>query len=407
VRRAAALLPLLALSCVQPARWTAADDPTPDLARILLETDQPERLIVLSGPTEVPEIPVRERLRPCCAFGSDLRVSAGFLPIPAYRVPNVIGPEDLGPHTYDAGLVHRRREGDREFGIGRENNGLVYTCRAGFIDTAHVRDYLDWAAFFAVRIGKALLRASPEQIELPDEGGARRVRVQTPPQIVASDPVLAARAAGQWVAFQLSIWHELATWYGWQSVAGFPEEASAFSPEDLYSNLLGVKLAGALLHRRSLRSEPLFNQGASEWTAQAFVALQATPREVGIDAIHALDGVWWNSRARLPDKNLLLRRNFEIGDPLEPWRVPASLAPESLRKACGDVEPLPLANPEAQAGIPFASWLTFEIDVDAEILAQPSFPALGRAVTQADFPALVAAARAQNRTEAGPDADHP
>ncbi len=38
-------------------------------------------------------------------------------------------------------------------------------------------------------------------------------------------------AVGEWIAFQLGVWHEIATWYGWASVRGFSEKASAFSPE--------------------------------------------------------------------------------------------------------------------------------------------------------------------------------
>ncbi|OWA85706.1 hypothetical protein BV377_29140, partial [Klebsiella pneumoniae] len=39
------------------------------------------------------------------------------------------------------------------------------------------------------------------------------------------------------LAFEIALWHEIAQWYGFQSVPGFSEEISAFSPEDLYSNL--------------------------------------------------------------------------------------------------------------------------------------------------------------------------
>ena len=50
-----------------------------------------------------------------------------------------------------------------------------------------------------------------------------------------------------WAGYQLSLWHEIATWYGWASFEAFPERASAFSPEDLYSNLLGAKLVGPII----------------------------------------------------------------------------------------------------------------------------------------------------------------
>ena len=53
----------------------------------------------------------------------------------------------------------------------REHNGLVYTCRGGFIDTAHVRDYADWAIFLVAQIAR--LAETGGVVELPDEGGRR------------------------------------------------------------------------------------------------------------------------------------------------------------------------------------------------------------------------------------------
>ena len=39
------------------------------------------------------------------------------------------------------------------------------------------------------------------------------------------------------------MWHELVTWAGRRTVSVFSEGFSAFSPEDLYSDLLGARLA--------------------------------------------------------------------------------------------------------------------------------------------------------------------
>jgi hypothetical protein len=62
----------------------------------------------------------------------------------------------------------------------------------------------------------------------------------------------------EWTAWQMSIWHETVTWFGWDAVPGFSEEASAFSPEDLYSNPLAARarlsarraVGDALQHQR-------------------------------------------------------------------------------------------------------------------------------------------------------------
>lgn len=44
------------------------------------------------------------------------------------------------------------------------------------------------------------------------------------------------------IAYDLSVWHEIATWYGVSSVPLVSEQFSSFSPEDVYSNLLGLCL---------------------------------------------------------------------------------------------------------------------------------------------------------------------
>lgn len=64
----------------------------------------------------------------------------------------------------------------------------------------------------------------------------RRVQLNafTPPPGVRQRYQLAAWLAGH-LAFEIAQWHEIAQWYGFQSVPGFSEEISAFSPEDLYS----------------------------------------------------------------------------------------------------------------------------------------------------------------------------
>ena len=170
---------------------------------------------------------------------------------------------------------------------------MVSSIRAGggFIDTAHVRDYADWTIFIASRICLSLEEGVT--IELPPEGGERRL-VFNP-----IDEALIHRygrkqltiALAQWSAFQLSIWHELATWAGWSWSAAFPELASAFSPEDLYSNMIGIRLAGAVALERSARTDDLFNRSLDAWLADVLVELGATSKEVGREAMYAVDGM--------------------------------------------------------------------------------------------------------------------
>jgi len=399
----------LGMACAtQPPRWSTQEQPTLDDARILLEGDPLDSIARDPHPSALAGIPIRKRLRPCCAFGTGLKVRVGAVPVPGFRIGNLMGPDDVGPHTYDSGALTRSVDpSDARRGM-REHNGLVYTCRGGFIDTAHLRDYVDWALYLGAEIARHIYDGTT--IVLPDEGGQRRVVVKpVAPELV--DRYGRSRMTiqlAEWVGFQLSIWHEIATWYGWSWVKTFPETASAFSPEDLYSNLLGVKVVIAVAHRRLTRTEHLFNRSVDAWSERLLEVLGAVPKSVGEDAMRAVDQLWWDSSRRLPDKELTLRRNFDTANPVTPWLVPADRAPESLREACGDApEPLEISNPEGLLAFRFADWVTLEIDVEESLAIQAPFNEIGRTVTQADYPLIIEAIREQNREEFGPDADRP
>ena len=86
-------------------------------------------------------------------------------------------------------------------------------------------------------------------IELPVEGGRRRVVIRPlPPKLLELYSLRRISVnLAQWIAFELSVWHEIATAYGVTSIDLYPEYVSAFSPEDLYSNLLGAKIGGGLV----------------------------------------------------------------------------------------------------------------------------------------------------------------
>ena len=352
---------------------------------------------------------MRKHLRPCCAFGYQLRARLAFLPILGYQLENLKTIDEIGPHHYDSGEVTVGSTGDL---VSDERNGLVFTCRGGFIDTAHVRDNADWTIYFGARFFEQL--ASGTAIELTDEAGKRRVVLESMDSgfLRRHDPVALTMAIAQWLAFQLSIWHEIATWYGWSAVPGYPEKLSAFSPEDLYSNVLGAKIAVAAAFDRAARSETLYDRSVDAWLRAVVELLGPTSKETAIEAMRSLEGVWWNPGARLPDPGLVLRRDISAGESITPWLVPQAAASEALRESllreCGGW-PTPLSQTILSSfeGTPLRTLARLELRVEPAIARQPPFDAMGPSVTQEDFPAIVAAIREQNRREFGPRADQP
>ncbi|MGH8657655.1 MAG: DUF4056 domain-containing protein, partial [Gammaproteobacteria bacterium] len=227
-------------------RWEVEGEvraPDADVAAALGDTSHQDNSQL--GPKDIPTIHYPRSLRPCCAFGHDLKVKVDGMPVPGVEIGNVLGPDQVGKHRYDNGFLSLEMSDPREF-VDDENNGLVYTCRGGFVDLAHVRDNADNTLALAAAVGR--LMDTGGVFEVPPQGAAMRVRVAAvpPEKIHKYHRGRLAVEMAKWLGFQLSICHEIATWYGYASLAEWPEKISAFSPEDLYSNQLGARIAGAI-----------------------------------------------------------------------------------------------------------------------------------------------------------------
>ena len=396
-----ALLVSPAVGCLRAAAWRG--DPT---------TAPGDRAAHAEGEQAVDlDVPPPSSLRPCCAFGDEHHVEIGSVPVPGVELENVVSVPDLGQHQYDNGASPWGSDDERPV-YASEQNGLLYTCRGGFIDTAHVRDYADWTVFVAAQVGPRL--ASGGELALPDEGGRRLVRVGAVPgdavARIGGRRLLTALA--QWTAFQLSVWHEIATWYGWSSSSVFPETASAFSPEDLYSNLLGVTIAGQILRAEHAGSEADYNESVDVWLRSTLEWLGVVSPETTRAILDALDGRWWDSTRRLPEKELVVRRNVDLAMPLAPWRLPARVGPEPLRlelaRRCSSgarVERLAL--PGTLGGLRIADVVTLVVRPEDAVAERLPVARPGGEITQADFPAIAEAIRAEIVAEFGPGATTP
>lgn len=399
-----AVAALTGLACSSDPLWRGSPQPSaPRVAAVF--ADDRNGLQNDDRPEDVPRVPMRTRVRPCCAFGTDLGVRVGSVAVPIFAIGNVRSADDIGHHSYDSG-----RGSDGHSG-GPERNGLVYTCRGGFIDTAHVRDYMDWTLYLSTRFGRELETGTT--INFPDpEGGHRRIVLQplAPELIRAHGRRALSIALGQWAAYQMSLWHEVATWFGWSFYGPFPERASAFSPEDVFSNVVGIKMAGAVIWQGTAFSEGSYNAAVDQWLEQTLRYLGAVPANSGVEAVRAVDQLWWDSGARLPDPHLVRRRNIQGGSAVWPWTVPANTISPSLRntletKCEGDTQPQPMRVASRVAGLVLERVLRLEVELDPALASKEPFASLGPVVSQRDFPRILEAIREQNRFEFGPDAD--
>lgn len=322
------LLTCLLCGCVADGTEVSSVMPVP-----LLLADNPVIPPVGDWPVMQP-LPPPDGLRTCCAFGDDLQVALPGIPaaLPFWRLNNVVTADGTGRHRYNDSLFAGMA------GMTGEHNGLVLTDRGGFVDIAHVRDTADMTVYIFTHLwprqGQAFI-LTPGRAELAQ----RRLvfRAFTPPEDRQTRLALTAAVAAR-LAWQLAVWHEIAQGYGFESVPGFPEGVSAFSPEDLWSNLLGARIAESLILGGYVKSREMYEAAMSTALRQVLVQLGARSAAETRFHIRMLDGLWWDSHRFLPDERLLLKRNRDVSSDRFPTPVPGvttSLLRLSLREWVG------------------------------------------------------------------------
>lgn len=253
-------------------------------------------------------------VRPCCAFGVDLKADIMGMSVPFWSMENTLDWKSVTEHRYNDG---RNGVFSQLTGQSKERNGLILTQRGGFIDTAHVRDTADFTFYLYRMLENKLGKA--EVLTLPEELRLRVIRLfeQSVPLDTQEANRLRAQLAAQ-LAYRLAQWHEIAQWFGYQSVMGFPEYASAFSPEDLYSNLLGATLAMHLLQEQTITTPEQFEQAFMAYWQSVFQQWRPQSKAETQRRLREKDGDWWSSQRRLPDKWVLRYRDQRLSDCLVP-----------------------------------------------------------------------------------------
>ena len=334
--------------------------------------------LTVSVTSQLPSLQKPEGLRPCCAFGHNLRAELKGMPVPFYRLDNIVESHQLGIHRYNDSMI---RGLTSMVGGGSEKNGIIYTTHAGFIDTAHVRDSMDMTYWVASQLLQH--QGSGFCVSLSDELARRDIVIR--PYKVPSDPqqafsVVVWTAAR--VAFDLAAWHEIAQWYGFESVPGFSEGVSAFSPEDLYSNLLGVRLAASLLLQGEGDEINHYNSRATEIITQALDQLGAGSKNVTARQFDRIDGQWWDSKRRVPNKWLVRHRNYLTSSTRYPSIIPGEPGANHA-----------LALPEQVADIALDDVAALELK---PIKASKQLPAFSVKLTREDFQRLAEQAEAKD-----------
>ena len=248
-------------------------------------------------------------IRTCCAFGTEI----GFAGVPFARKTDITSVSNMGPHAYMGGP--------------EEHNGIIYTRRGGFIDLGHLRDCADWTAYLYNLIQASKYDSDLAITKIGYEGGEKTLTLRIPQNFdVNKSSELASK-----IAYDFSVWHEIATWFGASYVPMIPERYSSFSPEDLYSNLLGTYL-GIM----AIKSDKEYDEAMTSLLEEMLYNLECVDtEEETFDAMLSVDHIWYDGQKRFPNKKIILKRFLDSETALIPWIVPGMegiLPPFVLRK---------------------------------------------------------------------------
>jgi hypothetical protein len=252
-------------------------------------------------------VPPPRIIRTCCGFGAEI----GITGVPFAKKTDITSIEIMGEHHFMGGHT--------------EKNGIIYTRRGGFIDLGHLRDCADWTAWLYDLIKTAESDEKFLTTELRHEGGDKTLTLALPANM---DENAVIELAGK-IAYDLSLWHEISTWFGARYVPLVPEKFSSFSPEDMYSNLLGVHLG-----MRSIKSELPYDDAMTTELSNMLDSLQTVKTVTETyKAMMEVNNVWYTNSKKYPKDDVTIKRYFVTGNELTPWLIPGEnciLPPYSL-----------------------------------------------------------------------------
>lgn len=197
---------------------------------------------------------------------------------------------------------------------GGEVNGMLYTCRGGFIDVGHVREAADRTAFVKEFVQCCLLENKTDFSFSVIEPSKYLVKISYPPDWhnypLESRKLIANEVSidiGQHIAHTSLIWHEIITWFGFATVSGFPDKISSFSWEDSYSDALGTKLGAAALRQ----TDQSYDDAMTRLFDEEMKSLGVQTPQVAKKAANAIKGDWYTGGMYYFVR--MNKRNFDVG----------------------------------------------------------------------------------------------
>lgn len=250
-------------------------------------------------------------------------------------------PNELGNHYYNSGIYN-------------EKVGMLYTCKAGFIDVGHMRESADRTRYVYLLAKKNLTKQKGTfKFKLVDPA-IYRVTVKYPYdwENIKDDHIIedVSLHLAQYIGHRSTIWHEIITWFHFKTAGIFSENISSFSWEDPYSDLLGTYVAAEALRDKRYK----YDKAVAIAIDERIRVLDPQPWKTAERAKKMITGKWFEGEFYFFVK--MQKRNFDVGIDdgfVTPWLVPG---------ICENSGSLLLAAPE------FGRFQRYGLKINVEIL---------------------------------------
>lgn len=236
-----------------------------------------------------------------------------------------------------------------------ENNGIAYTCRGGHIDVTHVRICADNERYLYEQTKKNLLAGDTKfTYSLNVDRSTYYVTLNYPANwknLPKADKEKIADEVSlemsQYFTYTMVTWHEILTWFGFKTMAVLPEFPSAFSWEDNYSNLLGIRLAAQAVQDK----EHDYDAAMTILLKRELETLGGQSHTFARAAAEKMRGTWWDGEIMVDMKE----RNMDIG------LVDGFVTPTLVPGVCGNPQPKSIPAPTLKTASDYGFAVNLEI----------------------------------------------
>lgn len=223
-----------------------------------------------------------------------------------------------------------------------EDNGIAYTLYGGHIDIAHARICADWTNRFATKSFECLMQGN-NYYEENFQSNTFRVEFTYPsnwntlPNKKEIVKIIAVNSAPVF-AFNMAIWHEISSWFGYKTTGILSEFNSAFSWEDSYSNLLGCHSA----YHALLKDKLSFDNAFTIEFNKELKELKILDSDSAKQASEKVKDKWYKVNPLTFGFAEIYKRNFDIG--LKNGYVTPFLVPDFPDNKSVKPKPYPVPN---------------------------------------------------------------